>query len=308
MRIVYLITAHKNPLQIARLVNRLNDDNVSFIIHIEKNADDVYEEVVRLIDLENVRFLEKRTHYVYQGYGIVQATLDGIVDALENEGDFDYVINLSGQDYPIKSNKQIKEFFSANRSFSFLHYYPLPFSGWLPNGGLNRIESWYVEIGDRLIKFPLNPAQFSRLHKMKLTPILHAVNFFIPRKRAFFKNFQPYGGWAFCCFTRKHAEYAIKFLNENPSFVRYFKRVSAPDEMIFQTLLINSPHKEECVNNDLRHIEWIEGDTHPKIYVLDDFSRLASSDRLFARKFDPAIDEKILDKIDKELLGINSKP
>ncbi len=297
MKIVYLITAHKSPPQIARLVNRLNSKEASFLIHIDKKTDStVYDETVRLCSSDNVRFLTPRVSCNYMGFGILDVTIKGLGKSLKE--DFDFLINLSGQDYPIKSNAEIVDFLEANRERSFMSYHRMPFAGWLPNGGLNRYESWHVEIKTRQVRFPLDANQFSN----KVKPFLKTVNLFVPRKRAFIKNSQPYGGRAFWCLNRKHVEYANEFIEKNPSFVNFFKYVSIPDEMFFQTLFMNSSYKEEFANDDLRHIEWVEGDSHPKIFNVEDFDKLADSKKLFARKFDLSVDEKISEKIDKELL------
>jgi len=301
MKIIYLITAHKNPAQIARLVNRLNDDEVSFLIHIDKKTDtSLYKQTIDLCSSDNVQFIEPRVSCNYMCFGILSATIKGLQQSLKSE--FDFLINLSGQDYPIKSNERIKAFLSANRGRSFMSYHTLPFEGWLPNGGLNRYESWNIEIGNRQLFIPLEPIQFQTLHKMKLEFVIKAANLLLPKRRSFLEGFQPYGGWAFWCLARKHVEYADEFIEKNRSFVNYFKHVSVPDEMFFQTLFMNSQYKGDFVSDDLRFIEWVEGDSHPKIFTEKDFDKIANSEKLFARKFDMSIDKKILERIDKELL------
>jgi len=48
MKIAYIILAHKLPQQIIRLVNRLNTDDTSFLIHVDKKTEHrIYQEIVR---------------------------------------------------------------------------------------------------------------------------------------------------------------------------------------------------------------------------------------------------------------------
>ena len=46
---------------------------------------------------------------------------------------------------------------------------------------------------------------------------------------------------------------------------------------------------------------WIANPPHPKTLVSDDFVSLSTSNKLFARKFDEALDAGILDNIDRFL-------
>ncbi|MFC3559911.1 beta-1,6-N-acetylglucosaminyltransferase [Pedobacter jamesrossensis] len=66
---------------------------------------------------------------------------------------------------------------------------------------------------------------------------------------------------------------------------------------------MNSDFKNKTNNNNLRYIDWSEGNAHPKMLKIEDYSNLKSSTMHFARKFDTEIDEVILDKIDKELIS-----
>ncbi|MGF1986665.1 MAG: hypothetical protein RMY62_002115 [Nostoc sp. ZfuVER08] len=58
MKIAYIILAHKYPEQLKRLIHRLNTENVSFFIHIDKKVEaKIYHQVVTLLkDFTNVFF------------------------------------------------------------------------------------------------------------------------------------------------------------------------------------------------------------------------------------------------------------
>ncbi len=105
MQISYIISAYKLPRQLVRLVTRLNTDSASFYLHIDrKSGDEVYDAMVRgLGRLPNVHFLKRHTCY-WGGFGHVAATLEGIKSITRPGSEFDYVILLTGQDYPIKTN------------------------------------------------------------------------------------------------------------------------------------------------------------------------------------------------------------
>jgi hypothetical protein len=79
--------------------------------------------------------------------------------------------------------------------------------------------------------------------------------------------------------------------------------VLIPEEIFFQTVLVNSPLRETLVNRALHYTAW-PGGPHPKTLGVEDFPTLAASDVLYARKFDVERDSLVLDAIDRELLGL----
>jgi hypothetical protein len=283
MRIAYIISAYKLPEQLHRLILKLNNDCNTFFVHVDKKTPaDVYAEMVRDTGhLSNVNFLKRHRCY-WGGFGHVQATIAGIIALFNKNIPFDYAILLTGQDYPIKTNVQISAFLEQNRGKSFMEYFPLPNDNW-ENGGLERLEQWHLYTSNRHFVFPKNR------------------DFFIKRK--FPRGFQPFGGSSYWCLSRESIGYLHRFILHNHKFVNFFKYVDVPDEIFFQTILLNSPQAGCIVNDDLRYIEWKDPDSgSPSILVKEDFEKLAKSTKLFARKFDRLVDAEILDQIDQQLL------
>ena len=127
MRIAYIILAHKLPGQLVRLVERLISKDTSFFIHLDKRADkEIYNSVVEQLSIyDNVHFI-KRHISKWGQLGCTKAVLGAINEIYSQSIEFDYVINLSGQDYPIKSNQYIKNVLQENRGLSFLNFYSIP--------------------------------------------------------------------------------------------------------------------------------------------------------------------------------------
>jgi hypothetical protein len=283
MRIAYIISAYKNPDQLVRLIGRLHAENASIFVHIDKRAtSEIYTQVVEGTQhLPGLYFL-KRHRCEWGGFGHVQATLEGINAILARRIPFDYAILLTGQDYPIKSPALITEFLRKNQGKSFIDYFPLPSDNWA-QGGLPRIERWHLHFARRHVAFPANGT--GRI------------------KRRFPRGFSPFGGSSYWCLARECIEYVHAFARREPGFVRYFKTVDVPDEMFFQTILLNSACAEDIVNDDLHYIEWKDpGSGSPSILGRGDFDMMAASPKLFARKFDVDVDAEVLDWIDQRLL------
>ena len=84
MKITYLILAHRYPEQLYRLVDRLNCSGVNFLIHIDKKVEDkIFEQITNKLEpLGNVFFI-KRYKCFWGGFGIVQATYQGLQESLD---------------------------------------------------------------------------------------------------------------------------------------------------------------------------------------------------------------------------------
>jgi Core-2/I-Branching enzyme len=285
MRIVYIILAHKNPRQVIRLVNALNAEKNLFFIHIDKKSGDEVHEIVSEFSsqLNNVYLLNNQKLY-WGRFSIVEATIKIIDHILRENVEFDYLKLLSGQDYPIKSNAIINEVLASNKNKSFIEFSPIPSGKWMGlgeiDGGMSRIQNWHVYLSK------------NQLYPMKLPKI----------KRNFPKGFQPFIGSQFWCLSRDCAEYVSTFTKDNSKFIDFFRHVNIPDEVFFQTIVLNSHFKEQVVNSDLTYIDWTAKLANPKILRQEDLENLSQFSGLFARKFDSIEDSNILDLIDDKLL------
>jgi hypothetical protein len=284
LRIAYLIRAHHAPDLLARLVRRLDAPDAHFYVHVNaRTNEDVFREMVaRLEEMPNVWWLPRVKCY-YGGFSLVRATLLAIREIGGSETPFDYVILLSGQDYPLKPPAEIEAFLRRQQDRSFLAWYSLPSDNWRgERGGLDRFERWYSErlaYRTRMIPLPL------------------------PRRRRLPLGLTPYGGSAFWCLSREAVVHVHRMVREHPEVTEFFEHTKIPDELFFQTVLMNSPLASNIVNDDLRYVDWSAGGVHPATLRAEDFEKLRNSDKLFARKFDPEADASILDLLDRELLA-----
>jgi Core-2/I-Branching enzyme len=276
VRLAYIISAYQRLGQVARLTRRLAGDDVAVLIHVDRKTDDrAYRRLVaELADVTSATFLERHACH-WGGFGHVRATLKGIDELRARDDPFDYAILLTGQDYPIKPISAIDAFFRAAAGQSFMSFSPLPSASWSPRGGLDRIEYAHVRLWGH-----------------------HARS---PFKRSFPAELQPYGGGAYWCLSRSCIECVAELVERRPDLVAFFRRVDIPDEIFFQTILLNSHLRDTIVNDNLRYIDWSRG-RRPAILGVGDFDALRSSSKLFARKFDVEQDETVLDLIDAHLL------
>lgn len=276
MRVAYVISAYRRPEHLARLAHRLADDGVSFFVHVDSKTDEAtYERMVAGVgDLPRVAFLERHACH-WGGFGHVEASLKGLREIVRAGLDPDYVILLSGQDYPIKPNATIRAHLTRLDGRSAFMHFPLPTPDW-DGGGLPRYRDWHL-----------------RWHRLHLR---------LPLRRTLPLGLAPWGGSAYWIMSRAAVETVLAFVEEHPEVVSFFRHVDIPDELFFQTILLNSPLASECEDIRLHYTEW--GRTPAPAFLLEeDYPHLAESPCLFARKFDAEIDARILDLVDENLLG-----
>ncbi len=273
-RVAYVVLMHKNPSQVGRLLRRVATDRSSFLVHVDRRAGRaVHAEMRRhAAHVPRVRFV-RRCRCFWAGFGMVRATL-GALDQLFRTGTpFDHVVLLSGQDYPLRPAEEIERFLGEDLDRSFMSAGPVR-DVW-SDEGLWRIDMWHL-------------VSYQNLH---LT---------VPWQRRVPGGLFPYGGEAWISLSRAAAQYVLEFARRNPRFVRFFEHVLHPDEIFFQTIVMNSPLRDTVVNDHLRYIDW-SPDPGPATLRASDFGMLVASRALFARKFDITVDATILDLLDEHL-------
>jgi Core-2/I-Branching enzyme len=279
MKIAHLILAHKNPLQLERLLNALDHPCFTFYIHVDKKTD---ETSFRFLDKrKNVFFITKRASVYWAAYGTIQATLNGFEEIVQNN--YDYINVISAQDFPIKSAAAIYEYIRERKGKEFIT--------------CQSIEDEWKEAAPRVKNYHfINwqiPGKF-RLGKL-LTKLLPERKFPLP--------YHIVGRANWFTLTNDSVNYILQFLNAHPEVIRYFKYCWGADEFIFATILYNSKYKP-FIEDNLVYVDWT-GQTkgHPRILESGDFQKLITSNKLFARKFDMALYPEIFDQLENFIIS-----
>ena len=322
VKLAYLILTHQAPEFLARLVNRLDSPNVHFFIHV--TAMTAIQPFLRAVPpAENVHFTDVRSKVHWRGFSTTKAILQLMKEVVEHEQDFKYCILLSGADYPIKTRDHIQNFFE-NATLEYIQYVRLQdYPSW-QNSQMPRIQQYYFNDAvpyDRLRKKP----RLFRLLRRKGFRLLSRI---VPRQ--FPNDTEPYSGSTWFALTGECVAYIIDYVHDNPQFLRYYKYTDVPDEMIFLTIVLNSHfanrtvhYKEYCRLTKIEDIDerWAEMERtfrpesfhlryinfslrggSPDTLTEDDFTALANSEALWARKMHPTTSARLLDMIDNQLL------
>ncbi|MFZ4377670.1 MAG: beta-1,6-N-acetylglucosaminyltransferase [Saprospiraceae bacterium] len=313
MFINYVILAHHFPVQLKKLVNRLNDENVTFFIHIDVTSD--IHEFKKLISHSNVIFIEKRENAIWGNFTMVQATLNGMNEVMKY-GRGGFTILLSGQDYPLASNKHIKRFLSTHHNYNFIDIksaqeaWPIEYKA--------KIQNYYLNLTPKrgngfFIAYFLDiPFIFF------LKTIFHLIKHGIRQKnlglclqvlKLFKKRNSPipchYGGSQWWAFNQETLKMILNYVEENPLFINFHRYTYIPDEIFFHTIikLLADKYPEIKILPSLTYVNWEKLNyDFPAIFGTTDFDELKKAKKngkLFARKFEAHIDAGILDLLDE---------
>lgn len=293
MAIAYLVLAHRLPEQVGRLVGRLRHPDDLVWVHIDRKVDITpFRDAVRDGSSCRVDWAAERVSCHWGGYGIVAATLAGMRHALQVRPDVTHVVLLSGQDYPIACQQDIRGFFQRQMGRTFMFAKPAgqpaaegqllaTNEDWWWNGNDGHLRRWHYRL----------PHKWGALPN-RLTP-------FVPLRRLP-SGLIPHQGSAFWAMDAHTAAYVLTYLDDRPAVGRFFSRSYIPDENIFQMIVMSGPRSTCVAQDDLHFIRWQPVHrTHPEVLRARDADAMLQSSKLFARKFDTSLDSEVLDLLDE---------
>jgi hypothetical protein len=286
MRIAHIIMAHKNPNQLKRLVERLNHPNFDVYIHIDKKA--LIDDFQQISTLNQVWLLKDRIDCNWGGNSLLTGILRALKEVTESGKNYDFINLISAQDYPLVPTEDMYNYFYKNLGTNFLSFEE------------SKDSEWWKKAVHRYEKYHLTDYNFKGKYLVQ-----KVLNTFLP-KRKFPLEIDLYGGCKSTWWTisGECAKYVIEALLTNRKLNNFLKFSWGTDEFAIPSIIMNSPFKKNTINENMRYIDWSEGNAHPKLLGSDDFEKIKSSGMLFGRKFDIEFDEAILNKIDRECLGL----
>lgn len=274
MKIVYLLLTHRNERQIKRLVSRLRTGSNGFLLLHHDHSKGVSLPYQNSSDIHVIRDYVPVT---WGGETIALAMLRGIRWLEEEKFDFDWVIIISGQDYPIQPLHRIESFLTNTSHDAFITYEPV-----YEDLTLHR-RSWQTECLYRY--FYRSVRLFGRELRFK-------------RRHPYGKGVDCFIGTNWLNLSRRAVEHLWSRKEMTARLVRYLKGTFCPEETLFQTLLLNDSGLD-VANDDKRFILWQEHSPHPELLCLEHLNAMVGGGAFFARKFDDAVCPEILDRLDE---------
>lgn len=288
----FVILSHRDPGQVARLVDRLRHlygNAVPIVVHHDDRQSVLAPELVPGVDRVDPPIATR-----WGDWSLVEASLAGI-QLLHARHAPDYAILLSGTDYPVLRADRAIARLREGGADAFVQARPVRYRGrdrhgpgplgYQPNEGPgNQRRAWhrYVSTSVRWRGLEL------RLRSPLLAPLVSPYS----------RRFRPWAGSQWWVLGRAAVGALLDFPARRPDVVRWYARREVPDEGYVQTVIANAPGlRVEWTN--FRYVDWSTQESHPRDLGLADLPAILRSGAHFARKFRP--DDPALDAIDQTL-------
>ena len=293
MKQAILLIAYKEMRQIKEMIDFFNED-YSFYIHVDKKSSISKKEIDDLLENKRVVFIGRKYRVNWGGTNYLKTILFLVNEALKST-EPEYFHLISGQDFPIKSCFEIKKFLEENRGKEFLEVSELHQDNewntfaWSEGGGVDRLLYYYL--------YDVFNVKLRYRHTLVLKLVQWQWRLGLRRKLP--EKFPTlYGGSAFWTLSRQCLQHTSDYVTNNPFYLKRFAFTYVPDEIFFQTIILNSPFKKNVVNDNLRFIVWENRNgNNPANLDERDFENIIQSNKLFARKFQHPVSEKLLARL-----------
>lgn len=295
VRIVFVLTVNGRALrQVTRLLRVLYRPHHYYYIHVDTRRDYLYRELSKLIGhFRNIRMDTTRHSTIWGGASLLTMLLDAMSELLVmDDWQWDYFLNLSESDYPVKSVEELEAFLSKYRGKNFVKSHGRDTLKFIRKQGLNML---FYECENRMWR--LGPRQLQ-------------------------EGIRIDGGSDWICLSREFIQYVIgddPLLSGLKSFWKYSL---LPAESFFHTVLQNSLFCDTVVNNNLHLTNWRRKQgckcqykhivdwcgCSPNDILPQDFHRLLALQGrpiYFARKFEASVSLTSLNLVDELVYGIN---
>ena len=300
--VLYLVLSHTNPEQVGRLCRRLlffRDAAVR--IHHDQAGPTFDTGLIR--GLPNVGFVEPSISPRWGRFSQVQAVLNAIASFIEQRLPYDWLVLLSGQDYPTQRVDAFHHSLATTKADGFLDY--VNAAQRFVDENATRYYYRYYQLPTGLEPFAarlwrINASQnYVRVRGSRLGAFLGLAD-----REPFSEHVRCFRGSFWWTLHRRCAEYLHHYVRDHPDFVQHYRDKLHPDESFVQSVLLNAG-RFQLHNDDLRYLRWDDPlSGSPALLREGDFAAITAAGKAHARKFDSRVDPAILDRIDCDIHGI----
>ncbi|TWP28727.1 hypothetical protein ETU09_05265 [Apibacter muscae] len=281
MKKIILIHAHKNLDYLNRLIDALDYPAFTIYVNIDKKSNINIDKISSKAIL-----VKKRVSVVWGEYSQVESALNSLRQIVEEQKDFSHVIFISGQDYPIRSNFDIDEFFNNNLSNNFLEYFLVTEN--------NKYHEYLYRVDRK--HYPSH-----RIIERKFHTAYKLLYKFLTKKEYKIKminNYTCYWGSQWWNLSKEVIEFLLQVADDK-KIINFFKTTWCSDEVFFQVALLNSHFKDKIINNNLRYIDWTNCRNSPRNLDSNDFENIINSEALFCRKMEIGLSDSLVNLLEK---------
>lgn len=300
-KIGFVLLTHNKPSQAIRLVTKLNRmfDAPPICWHHDFTQCDIPPDSIT----ENVSLVRPHFRTGWALFAVVDAMLAALKLHFRAKTAPDWVVFLSGADFPIKPADKILHDLSTSQYDAHIHHEKIRYKQYE--------REWQELCYKRYCSLRFRIPVVTRRLKLSQRTIRFSHPFITTPFLPFSNAFSCFAGEHWFCANRTAAEYLLHFHESKPALANHYRRTEralvnyhrrpieliCPEESYYQTILCNAPHLR-ISQDHRRYIDWSQNAAHPKTLLMEDLPKLLASEAHFARKFDSDVDGKILDALD----------
>ncbi|XP_068193445.1 xylosyltransferase 2 [Antennarius striatus] len=293
VRVVFVLMVHgRASRQLRRLIKAIYHRDHYYYIHVDERSGYLHREVLQITQqYPNVKATPWRMVTIWGGASLLKAYLRSMQDLLSmQDWKWDFFINLSGTDFPTRTNDELVAFLSQQRDKNFLKSHGRENEKFIKKQGLDRLfhecDQHMWRIGERSIP----------------------------------KGVEVSGGSDWFALTHHFVKYVVNSQDPLVSGLKQFYSYALlPAESFFHTVLGNSHMCDTHVDNNLRVTNWNRKlgckcqykhivdwcGCSPNNFKPQELIRLQQLARptFFARKFESTVNQESIDIMDTHLYG-----
>jgi hypothetical protein len=288
LKIAYVVLSHRNPAQVLRLVRALGEGPGARVLVRHDTRGPALGAAE--IGAAGGEALEDGIEFSWGGWAQAEVILACLREAVTRH-DPDWVLVLSGQDYPLRPLADIEAKLEADDLDARL-------------GAVRQVECRRPPPGQDEFFLRCRYRHYTRPRAMPdlpriMRPLVYArelpplvgVRRLGPPPLTFYAS----ADWLT---LGRRALQAVLAAAEDRRLTRHFRRVGVPSESFFASVLLADPSLR--IERDHRRFAPFSkpGAPHPDLLTTRDYERLLTVDADFARKFDAEVDSHVLDLLD----------
>lgn len=287
MKHAFLIMTTSIDNKLENLVQQLDSLNHDFFIHVDLKAGPISENHLKsILKFSRVTFV-KRIKVTWGGFSMIKAELI-LMKAASDQHKYVYYHLLSGEDFPLKSNQALDDFFEQNKGKNFLEANHRIEKG-NPDRFHLRFEQYHL-LQDRFIGKKRNIfkyidflscylQRYIGIHRSKKIKILSGANWF------------------------SITDELVHYIRDHEQWInKHFKYTYCCDEVFIQSLVSDTPFMDTLSTN-LRYVEFIWKSKHnatPRYITHNDLKLVDNPNYFFARKFKASTMKIFRERIQEE--------
>ncbi|XP_033845735.1 beta-1,3-galactosyl-O-glycosyl-glycoprotein beta-1,6-N-acetylglucosaminyltransferase 4-like [Periophthalmus magnuspinnatus] len=296
--LAYSLVVHKDAWMVERLIKALYTPNNIFCIHYDEKSSEKFRSAMESLAqcLPNVMIASKRETVFYATITRLKADLHCMSDLLKSEVKWKYIINLCGQDFPLRTNIELVIELSNLKGGNMLETCK-------PTASKSQRFKYHHEIQDSNDEFIKTAIRTG------------------PEKKPPPHDIEMFTGNAYFVLSREFVEY-MQSSDVVNDFLAWSEDTYSPDEHFWATIVRlpgvpgEVPRSQPDITDLMsktRLVKWsyLEGSLYPPctgdhrhsvcVYGMGELRWLLNYGHWFANKFDPKIDPVIIHCLEENL-------